>query len=104
LKKQQEKRTNRQSRQISRFRSSRGDYQAGAPAINNQLTNEEIETLRQELEELRLEHRDLDDVIDHLNHSAYPDQLQLKRLKKRKLRLKDMIQIIESRLIPDIDA
>jgi hypothetical protein len=56
------------------------------------------------LEELRLEHRDLDDVIDHLNHSAYPDQLQLKRLKKRKLRLKDMIQMIESRLIPDLDA
>jgi hypothetical protein len=81
-----------------------GRSQAGAPAINNQLTNEEIQTLRQELEELRMEHRDLDDVIDHLNHSAYPDQLQLKRLKKRKLRLKDMIQMIESRLIPDIDA
>ena len=56
------------------------------------------------LKQLRIEHRDLDDVIDHLNHSAYPDQLQLKRLKKRKLRLKDMIQMIESRLIPDIDA
>lgn len=77
---------------------------AGAPAINNQLTNEEIQTLRQQLDELRLEHRDLDDVINHLNHSAYPDQLQLRRLKKRKLRLKDMIQLIESRLIPDIDA
>ncbi|MGD8672590.1 MAG: DUF465 domain-containing protein [Thiogranum sp.] len=60
--------------------------------------------MRQQLEELRLEHRDLDDVIHHLNHSAYPDQLQLKRLKKRKLRLKDAIQLIESRLIPDIDA
>jgi hypothetical protein len=78
--------------------------QAGAQAINNQLTSEEIETLRQRLEELRLEHRDLDDVIHHLTHSAYPDQLQLKRLKKRKLRLKDTIQLIESRLIPDIDA
>jgi hypothetical protein len=77
---------------------------AGAPAINNQLTNEEIQALRQQLDELRLEHRDLDDVINHLNHSAYPDQLQLRRLKKRKLRLKDMIQLIESRLIPDIDA
>ena len=77
---------------------------AGAPAINNQLTYEEIQALRQQLEELRLEHRDLDDVINHLNHSAYPDQLQLRRLKKRKLRLKDMIQMIESRLIPDIDA
>jgi hypothetical protein len=78
--------------------------QAGAPVINTQLTNEEIEALRQKLDELRLEHRDLDDVINHLSHSAYPDQLQLKRLKKRKLRLKDTIQLIESRLIPDIDA
>ncbi|MCG6866784.1 MAG: DUF465 domain-containing protein [Thiogranum sp.] len=68
------------------------------------MTSDEIQTLRQQLDELRLEHRDLDDVIHHLNHSAYPDQLQLKRLKKRKLRLKDTIQLIESRLIPDIDA
>ena len=51
-----------------------------------------------------MEHRDLDDVINHLIHSDYPDQLQLKRLKKRKLRLKDTIDQIQSRLIPDIDA
>lgn len=75
-----------------------------SPDINHQLTSEEIEALQAKLEELRLEHRDLDDVINHLNLSAYPDQLQLKRLKKRKLRLKDSIQRIESRLIPDIDA
>jgi hypothetical protein len=68
---------------------------AGAATINNQLTSEEIEVLQQKLEELRLEHRDLDDVINHLDLSAYPD---------RKLRLKDSIQRIESRLIPDIDA
>ena len=78
--------------------------QRGAPAINNQLTNEEIQALRRKLDELRLEHRDLDDVIDHLIGSDYPDQLQLKRLKKRKLRLKDQIQQAESRLIPDLDA
>lgn len=60
--------------------------------------------MRQQLEELRLEHKDLDDVIHHLTHSAYPDQLQIRRLKKRKLRLKDNIELIESRLIPDIDA
>jgi hypothetical protein len=86
--------------------SRTGGYQVshGSPAISNRLTSEEIETLQQKLEELRLEHRDLDDVINHLSHSAYPDQLQLKRLKKRKLRLKDTIQLIESRLIPDIDA
>jgi hypothetical protein len=76
----------------------------GAAAINIQLTDEEAEALRRQLEQLRLEHRDLDDVIHHLSRSAYPDQLQLKRLKKRKLRLKDMMQQIESRLIPDIDA
>jgi len=76
----------------------------GAPVINHQLTTEEIQALEQKLEELRLEHRDLDDVIHHLSHTDYPDQLQLKRLKKRKLRLKDSIQMIESRLIPDMDA
>ena len=53
---------------------------------------------------MRLEHRDLDDVIRHLIESDYPDQLQLKRLKMRKLRLKDAIEIIQSRLIPDLDA
>ena len=77
---------------------------ARSPNIKNPLTPEEIQVLRQKLEELRLEHRDLDDVIHHLIHSAYPDQLQLKRLKKRKLKLKDSIEMIESRLIPDIDA
>jgi len=76
----------------------------GAPTINKQLTPEEIHSLRQQLEELTLEHRDLDDVIHHLIHSDYPDQLQLKRLKKRKLRLKDSINLVQSRLIPDIDA
>ena len=75
-----------------------------SPVIRNPLTTEEIRALRQRLEELRLEHKDLDDVIHHLSHSSYPDQLQLKRLKKRKLRLKDTINVIESRLIPDIDA
>ena len=74
------------------------------PTIKNPLTTEEIQVLRQQLEEQRLEHRDLDDVIHHLLHSAYPDQLQLKRLKKRKLKLKDTVEMIESRLIPDIDA
>jgi hypothetical protein len=53
---------------------------------------------------MRQEHRDLDDVIHHLSAVAYPDQLQLQRLKKRKLRLKDLIDKIESRLIPDMDA
>ena len=54
--------------------------------------------------ELRVEHRDLDDAINALSLTDYVDQLQLKRLKKRKLNIKDTIQKLESRLIPDVDA
>lgn len=61
------------------------------------------ELLRQ-LEELRLEHRDLDDVIHRLQLTGSLEQLQLQRLKKRKLRLKDEIARIEDQLIPDILA
>lgn len=60
--------------------------------------------LRQRLEELRSEHRDLDDVIAHLVETRAYDQLQLQRLKKRKLRLKDEILRIEDELLPDIIA
>lgn len=56
------------------------------------------------LEELRLEHRDLDEVIGHLTDHAGVDELLLKRLKKRKLQLKDQIAVLESRLIPDLNA
>ena len=54
--------------------------------------------------ELRVEHRDLDDAIIALAQADYVDQLQLKRLKKRKLSIKDAIQKLESNLIPDVDA
>ena len=60
--------------------------------------------IHRRLEELRLEHRDLDDVIGHLSTNPDVDQLQLKRLKKRKLMLKDTIRRLESKLIPDLDA
>lgn len=60
--------------------------------------------LRHRLEELRLEHRDLDDVINRLSLDPMSDQLQVRRLKKRKLALKDSIARIESRLIPDLNA
>ena len=53
---------------------------------------------------LRMEHRDLDSAIEALRAMPAPDQLQLARLKKRKLRLKDEIQLLEDRLIPDIIA
>ena len=62
------------------------------------------EELLRELEELRLEHRDLDDVIHRLQMTGGLEQLQLQRLKKRKLRLKDEIARIEDQLIPDILA
>ena len=55
------------------------------------------------LHELRSEHRDLDTVIARLDESPL-DQLQLQRLKKRKLKLKDQISLIEDYLIPDIIA
>ena len=60
--------------------------------------------LLQRLQELRIEHRDLDDVIMRLALSVDLDQLQLRRLKKRKLYLKDTIAKLESKLIPDLDA
>ncbi|MBP8120549.1 MAG: DUF465 domain-containing protein [Burkholderiales bacterium] len=54
--------------------------------------------------ELRLEHRDLDLAIDALVSNPVHDQLQLKRLKKRKLLLKDQISFLEGQLTPDISA
>jgi hypothetical protein len=59
---------------------------------------------RTRLAELRIEHRDLDDVIVRLMEGPYVDQLQVKRLKKRKLLLKDAIARLQSELIPDLDA
>ena len=56
------------------------------------------------LNELRVEHRDLDDVIRHLQEAGHSDFLQLQRLKKRKLKLRENIAKLESQLIPDIDA
>jgi len=62
------------------------------------------EALHQQLAELKSEHRDLDDVIAHIGETAPFDQVQIKRLKKRKLLLKDQIARIESKLLPDIIA
>lgn len=68
---------------------------------NSGLTEEEM---RKRLEILRVEHRDLDAAIDALMNAGAGDMLQIARLKKRKLRLKDQIAQIEDYLIPDIIA
>lgn len=60
--------------------------------------------LRALLNQLREEHRDLDLVIETLQEQAVADQLQLTRLKRKKLRLKDQIAFLEDKLIPDIIA
>ena len=62
------------------------------------------EVLRQRIDQLHLEHRDLDDVISRLCGNPIQDQLQLQRLKKRKLFLKDQIALLERQLTPDIPA
>jgi hypothetical protein len=62
------------------------------------------EELRKRLEMLKIEHRDLDAAIDALSDGGSSDQLQIARLKKRKLKLKDQIALIEDYLIPDIIA
>ena len=67
--------------------------------VNNDLFKN-IERLRQ----LRIEHRDLDDVISRLSMDFKIDELQMKRLKRRKLMLKDQITRLESQLIPDLNA
>jgi hypothetical protein len=56
------------------------------------------------LTELKSEHRDLDAAIAHLVRDPGSDELHLTRLKKRKLKLKDMIAYLENKLIPDLDA
>jgi hypothetical protein len=63
-----------------------------------------MEDLRRRLEELRLEHRDLDDVIARLAEQLPFSQIQLQRMKKRKLALKDQMAKLESQLLPDIIA
>ncbi len=68
------------------------------------MTNDNQDILREKLAHLRSEHRDLDDVIARISSDTPFDQLQIQRLKKRKLGLKDEILKLESRLLPDIIA
>jgi hypothetical protein len=76
--------------------------------ITTQMSDANVETElfsnMSRLKELRVAHRDLDDVITRLSEDPLVDQLQLRRLKKRKLMLKDQITRLESELIPDLNA
>ena len=75
-----------------------------AGMTDEEKVNTELFARVQRLRELRIEHRDLDDVICRLSLDIYVDELQLRRLKRRKLLLKDRIQRLESELIPDLNA
>jgi hypothetical protein len=68
------------------------------------MTDDEEKVLKERLAQLRQEHRDLDVAIVALEEAAVRDQLQLTRMKKRKLQLKDLIARIEAVLLPDIIA
>jgi len=68
------------------------------------MDDRDLVELRHKLEDLRTAHRDLDDSIAALIEAGSRDQLQLQRLKKRKLALKDDIARLESALVPDIIA
>ena len=68
------------------------------------LTDQEEREIRQELAELRQEHRDLDAAILAMTESPNPDTIQIQRMKKRKLALKDRISSLDDRLLPDIIA
>ena len=65
---------------------------------------DDIDALKRKLIELRKQHRDLDDTIKDLVTGAFVDQLQLQRLKRQKLELKDRISALEDQLLPDIIA
>src|SRR5579885_2975698 len=73
-------------------------------AVRAAMANEDIKSIQKQLMELQTEHRELDDLVRRLSLDPMVDQLHLTRLKKRKLYLKDMIQRLKSRLIPDLDA
>lgn len=68
------------------------------------MLEEDIEAIKRHIIELSIEHRDLDEVIARLTADASPDELQIRRLKKRKLWLKDEITRLQMRITPDILA
>ena len=71
--------------------------------MKNGLLMEE-KRIKLRINELSLEHKDLDDAINVLREKPFIDELQIQRMKRRKLKIKDEIQLLESKLIPDIEA
>ena len=76
----------------------------GMGSGDRRLLEEEEQAIRQELAELRQEHRDLDAAIAFMSESGAADVIRVQRMKKRKLVLKDRISRLEDRLLPDIIA
>lgn len=74
------------------------------PAMSQSTDPTELARISHRLAELRMEHRDLDVAIERLHENITADELAIKRLKKRKLQLKDTIARLESALIPDEPA
>jgi hypothetical protein len=68
------------------------------------MMDDQTEALRRKIIELQIEHDDLDDVITRLEEMSHLDQLQLRRLKKRKLYIKDHIALLERQVTQDIPA
>jgi len=64
----------------------------------------DMEAVKRRIAELQLEHRGLDAMIDAIGQQTRFDELQLRRLKKRKLQIKDAISLLEMQLVPDVPA
>lgn len=77
---------------------------AGLSLTNFSLTDDEKSQILARIRALEVEHSDLNDIIDRLARDPIQDQLQLRRLKKRRLLLKDQISLLKNKLIPDIIA
>src|SRR5689334_9463375 len=77
-------------------------WRALSPPVGNSMND--VQDIQRRLVELDVEHRDLDAVIALLSQEGHPDQLQLRRLKKRKLQLKDHITLLKMQLVPDVPA
>ena len=60
--------------------------------------------IKQRIHHLNLEHKDIDDALNLMLEKPFIDELQIQRFKRRKLKLKDEIKLLESKLIPDIEA